>query len=129
MGANLNRPGLKKKTPFVGCVPELCAFSEMLRRTWPQACVMGTRGTSRAAGLQGVSWPACEKFLLNAIPQGWSFPCRPSFFLISTVILSSHESLSLFQRHCLGVQANRSRLGGLVTVVVFPCRSIFFFLI
>jgi hypothetical protein len=42
---------------------------------------MALGGTSRAAGLWGVSWLASEKFLLNAMLQGRSFPCRLSFFL------------------------------------------------
>lgn len=42
---------------------------------------MALGGTSKAASLWGVSWLACEKFLLNAMLQGWSFPCRLSFLI------------------------------------------------
>jgi hypothetical protein len=42
---------------------------------------MALGGMSRAASLWGVSRLASEKFLLNAMLQGRSFPCRLSVFI------------------------------------------------
>jgi len=49
-------------------------------------------GMSRAAGLQGVRRPARKRFLLNAMPRGWSFPHRwKAWDSLEEVTLSEYE--------------------------------------
>lgn len=77
---NLNMPGLK-------CTPHrLCSYV--------------IHDTSRTAGLRGVSWPTCKKFLLNAMPWGWSFPCKSSFYWSPNPVLTSKQARHLVMPQC-----------------------------